>query len=52
MRELALLIVVFYPPDVYVQDKTLTAWEAATTLVTAAILWTVGVTLEVRGTDD
>ena len=52
LRELALLILVFYPLDVYVQYKTLTVWEAATTLITAVILWTVGVTLDVRGADD
>ena len=52
LRELALLILVFYPLDVYVQNKTLTVWEAATTLVTSVILWTVGVTLDVRGSDD
>jgi len=52
LREFALLILVFYPLDVYVQYKTLTGWEAATTLVTAVILWTVGVTLDVRGADD
>ena len=44
LRELALLILVFYPLDVYVQYKTLTVEEAAATLVAARMLWTIGVT--------
>jgi hypothetical protein len=52
LRELALLILVFYPLDVYVQYQTLTVEEAAATLVAAGMLWTIGVTLDVRGADD
>ena len=52
LRELALLILVFYPLDVYVQYKTLTVEEAAATLVAAGMLRTIGVTLDVRGADD
>ena len=52
LRELALLILVFYPLDVYIQYRILRPWEAAGTFVAAAILWTSGVILDVVTADD
>ena len=52
MRELALLVVVFFPLDVYVQYRTLTTLQALTTFVTCLVLWTIGVPLDVVAADD
>jgi hypothetical protein len=51
MRELALLIVVFYPLDVYLQYGRLTVTQAVITFVTCATLWMIGVTLDVSASD-
>ena len=52
LRELALLIGVFYPLDIYVQYGSVTALQSMTTVLTVTILWTVGVILDVQSADD
>ena len=50
LRELALLVLVFYPLDVYVQYRAVV--EFAIAAGGSVILWTIGVTLDVVTADD
>ena len=52
LRELGLLILVFYPLDVYVQYRVLPVVEFTTAFVASMILWIVGVSLDVVTADD
>ena len=50
-RDYALLVAVFYPLDTYVQRRTLTITEAFITLSVVAVLWSIGVILDVLNHD-
>jgi hypothetical protein len=52
LRDAALLVLVFYPFDLYLQDRTLTLLQGGLTLLFSAVVWGLGVVLDVKASND
>ena len=52
LREFALLIAVFVPLDLYVQNNSLPVLQSAAALIVSVVFWSIGVTLDVVASDE